>query len=109
MRTTMELHDPLFARLKARAASEQVMLKQLLQGYVEQGLQAPTESTPSRQSAGQLPKLEGRLAIDVINGSELLRDWVDDPAAGPADLETMACEDESAWLERRAAFLLYPD
>ncbi len=52
---------------------------------------------------------EGRLAIDVINGSELLRDWVDDPAAGPADLETMACEDESAWLERRAAFLLYPD
>ncbi len=30
---------------------------------------------------------EGRLAIDVINGSPLLREWVDDPAATPADLE----------------------
>ena len=28
-----------------------------------------------------------RLAIDVINGGELLRRWVDDPAATPADLE----------------------
>ena len=64
MRTTLELPDSLFARLKARAASEQVTLKQLLQSYVEQGLQAPTESTPSRRSAEQLPKLEGRLAID---------------------------------------------
>ena len=34
MRTTLELPDPLFARLKARAASEQVTLKQLLQSYV---------------------------------------------------------------------------
>jgi hypothetical protein len=30
MRTTLELPDPLFARLKARAASEQLTLKQLL-------------------------------------------------------------------------------
>ncbi len=30
MRTTLELPDPLFARLKARAASERVTLKQLL-------------------------------------------------------------------------------
>ena len=64
MRTTLELPDPLFARLKARAASEQVTLKQLLQSYVEKGLEAPTHPTPSRRSAGQLPKLEGRLAID---------------------------------------------
>ena len=33
---------------------------------------------------------EGRLAIDVINGSQLLRQWVDDPAATPADLEALA-------------------
>ena len=30
MRTTLELPDPLFARLKARACSERVSLKQLL-------------------------------------------------------------------------------
>ncbi len=64
MRTTLELPDPLFARLKARAASEQVTLKQLLQSYVEQGLQAPPQPTPSQRSAAQLPRLEGRLAID---------------------------------------------
>jgi uncharacterized protein YbbC (DUF1343 family) len=44
----------------------------------------------------------GRLAIDVLNGSSLLREWVDDPAATPADLEAMAARDETAWeTERR--------
>jgi uncharacterized protein YbbC (DUF1343 family) len=50
---------------------------------------------------------KGRLAIDVINGSELLREWVDDPAAGPADLDSLAAIDEKAWREERKAFLLY--
>ncbi len=49
-----------------------------------------------------------RLAIDVINGSELLRRWVDDPAAGPADLERILLADEQTWLDERRAFLLYP-
>lgn len=31
-----------------------------------------------------------RLAIDLINGSPLLREWVDDPEAGPGDLEAIA-------------------
>jgi uncharacterized protein YbbC (DUF1343 family) len=48
-----------------------------------------------------------RLAIDVINGSELLRKWVDDPAATPADLDTLAAADEAAWLEERESVLLY--
>ena len=43
MRTTLELPDPLFARLKARAASERLTLKQLLHNYVEQGLSAAPE------------------------------------------------------------------
>ncbi|EHA62361.1 hypothetical protein [Synechococcus sp. WH 8016] len=65
MRTTLELPDPLFARLKARAASEQISLKQLLQSYVEQGLMAPTHSArPTTRSASQLPKVEGWLAFD---------------------------------------------
>jgi uncharacterized protein YbbC (DUF1343 family) len=50
---------------------------------------------------------ETRLAIDVINGGEALRDWVDDPAATPADLDALAAPDEQAWHEERAPFLLY--
>jgi uncharacterized protein YbbC (DUF1343 family) len=48
-----------------------------------------------------------RLAIDVINGSDLLRRWADDPAASPADLETLAAKDEAAWSAERQAYLLY--
>jgi uncharacterized protein YbbC (DUF1343 family) len=48
-----------------------------------------------------------RLAIDLINGSPLLREWVDDPAATPADLDALARPDEEAWREARAAVLLY--
>jgi uncharacterized protein YbbC (DUF1343 family) len=50
---------------------------------------------------------EKRLAIDVINGSELLRRWVDDPAATPADLEALAAADEAAWRQERQPLLLY--
>jgi uncharacterized protein YbbC (DUF1343 family) len=49
----------------------------------------------------------GRLAIDLINGSERLREWVDDPRATPGDLETMARRDELAWAEARRPLLLY--
>ncbi len=48
-----------------------------------------------------------RLAIDLINGSELLRRWVDDPAATPADLDALAAADEAAWLRERESVLLY--
>jgi uncharacterized protein YbbC (DUF1343 family) len=48
-----------------------------------------------------------RLAIDLINGSELLRQWVDDPAAEPADLDTVAAADEKSWREEREDVLLY--
>jgi hypothetical protein len=48
-----------------------------------------------------------RLAIDVINGSDLLRKWVDDPAAAPGDLDALAKADEEAWTEERESVLLY--
>jgi uncharacterized protein YbbC (DUF1343 family) len=48
-----------------------------------------------------------RLAIDVINGGTLLRQWVDDPAAKPGDLDAAARSDEDAWREERDAVLLY--
>jgi len=47
------------------------------------------------------------LAIDLINGSELLRQWVDDSEAAPADLDAMAMTDEAAWLDERNSCLLY--
>ncbi len=48
-----------------------------------------------------------RLAIDVINGGDALRTWVDDAAASPADLEALAVADEAAWRDERSAMLLY--
>jgi uncharacterized protein YbbC (DUF1343 family) len=48
-----------------------------------------------------------RLAIDLINGSPLLREWVDDEEASPADLDALARTDEAAWATMRQEFLLY--
>jgi len=48
-----------------------------------------------------------RLAIDLINGSDLLRRWVDDPSATPVDLDALAVPDEDAWREERKDALLY--
>ncbi len=39
----------------------------------------------------------GKLAIDVINGSPLLRQWVDDAAATPGDLDALTRPDETLW------------
>jgi hypothetical protein len=64
MRTTLELPDPLFARLKARAANERVTLKQLLRSYVEQGLSAAPERARLTRSAATLPRLDGPVAIE---------------------------------------------
>jgi len=50
-----------------------------------------------------------RLAIDLINGSPLLREWVDDTTRPPAELEALAAADEAAWRAARAPFLLYGD
>ena len=49
-----------------------------------------------------------KLAVDVINGSPLLREWVDDPNAASADLDTVTVPDERDWEEERRAFLVYP-
>ncbi len=48
-----------------------------------------------------------RLAIDLINGSPLLRLWVDDPESTIEQLETLLSVDEAAWLEARQPYLLY--
>jgi len=49
----------------------------------------------------------GKLPIDVINGSPALREWVDDAAAEPGDLDALTAPDEQAWEEERRPYLLY--
>lgn len=49
-----------------------------------------------------------QLAIDLINGGDLLRLWVDDDNATPADLEALACADERSWRDECSAVLAYP-
>jgi uncharacterized protein YbbC (DUF1343 family) len=48
-----------------------------------------------------------RLAIDLINGSPLLREWVDNPAATPQALDEPAAADEQQWRQAREACLIY--
>jgi len=48
-----------------------------------------------------------RLAIDLINGSVLLREWVDDPAATPEDFDALVAPDEASWRVEREPLMLY--
>ncbi len=48
-----------------------------------------------------------RLAIDLINGSPGLREWVDDSKAHPADLDARLFPDETSWAQQREPYLLY--
>jgi hypothetical protein len=48
-----------------------------------------------------------KLAIDVINGSELLREWVDAEDSAPADLDTLTIPDERDWEGQRKPYLIY--
>jgi len=50
---------------------------------------------------------QNRLAIDVINGSDLLRKWVDDSNATPADLDALTTPDETSWAAEIKPLLLY--
>ncbi|MGE0098410.1 MAG: exo-beta-N-acetylmuramidase NamZ domain-containing protein [Hydrogenophaga sp.] len=48
-----------------------------------------------------------RLAIDLINGGPLLREWVDDMKAAPEELDAAALADEDTWARERLPYLLY--
>ncbi|MCP4591041.1 MAG: DUF1343 domain-containing protein, partial [bacterium] len=48
-----------------------------------------------------------RLPFDLLSGSTFLREWVDDPAAKPGDLDNRLTQDEQQWRDTRAPFLLY--
>lgn len=51
--------------------------------------------------------VQDRLAIDLINGSSFLREWVDDPQGTVSDFEQFQKNDEAAWTASRQEFLLY--
>ncbi len=48
-----------------------------------------------------------RLAIDLINGSPLLREWVDDANSTSEQLDLLTSTDEAAWEGARASLLMY--
>lgn len=48
-----------------------------------------------------------RLAIDLLSGGTFLREWVDNPAATPADFDARLAPDEREWAETRRPYLLY--
>ncbi len=48
-----------------------------------------------------------RLAIDLLCGGPMIRDWVDDSEAQPGDLEHALQVDEAAWQQERLDDLLY--
>ena len=66
MRTSLELPDALFSRLKARAAMEGIPMKQLLQRYLEEGLIASATPSGSSRSAESLPTLAPK-ALPITN------------------------------------------
>lgn len=49
-----------------------------------------------------------RLAIDLINGSDFLRTWVDEKSSKVEDLESECAKSESEWAIEREPHLLYP-
>lgn len=49
----------------------------------------------------------GKLPIDVINASPLLREWVDDLASEPGDLDAVTVPDEQSWEDERRPYLRY--
>ncbi len=48
-----------------------------------------------------------RLAFDLIHGGPRIREWIDDSASAPEDLEKELVRDEGEWKEKISKFLLY--
>jgi hypothetical protein len=67
MRTTVELPDPLFRELKARAAFEGRSLKSLMQELLERGLrQPPPPGTPPLHARSALPSISTGVPFPLV-------------------------------------------
>lgn len=51
--------------------------------------------------------VKDRLAFDVINGGPALKGWIENPKAGPSELDKALAKDEKSWLRERKKYLLY--
>ena len=72
MRTTLDLPDDLFRRVKAKAALEGATLKETLARYIESGLRQPPALGHQSSGRSQLPVIRrrGRTAVPNLT-SEL--------------------------------------
>jgi hypothetical protein len=67
MRTTLDLPDDLFRRVKAKAALEGATLKETLARYIESGLRQPTELGHPPSGRSKLPVIRSRGRTVVPN------------------------------------------
>lgn len=72
MRTTVELPDDLFRKVKAAAASRGMKLKDLIARMLERGLREGFEE-PKRGHAGPIPTLDtGPLRVPTTSNADLM-------------------------------------
>lgn len=88
MRTTLDIPDHLFRRLKSRAAIEGLSLKDLLARYVTTGLQRAESPEGGQVSDGVAAVAHYVSAWDVMqDGSGIARSGHRDLATNPAHLD----------------------
>jgi hypothetical protein len=83
MRTTLDLPDPVFRKLKARAALEGLSLKDLIARYVANGLRV-SEPDP----AGRVAETAPAEAEKFVSAYEAMKDGCGIARSGHRDLAT---------------------
>ena len=87
MRTTLDLPDPLFRELKARAGRRGVKLKELLAVYVEAGLrmrmEETREATPPARSPLPIARAPDGTLTPALRNAELQGILDDEDRARP--------------------------
>ena len=75
MRTTIDIPDPLFRRVKTKAAMEGTSLKNLIARFIEQGLAGHGQPGRSSQPARSLPPLirpaTTKSSIPVLSNADI--------------------------------------
>jgi hypothetical protein len=71
MRTTIDIPDVLFRKLKLRASVRGVTMKQLLRGFLEDGLQGPLR--PKRKPVRPLPTIFPATGTPLLITPEQIR------------------------------------
>jgi len=85
MRTTLDIPDPLFRELKARAALEGLKLKDLLAALIEAGLRQPSVGeAPTPRTRSPLPVISQATTgqpIPAVSNAELAQIELDEDLA----------------------------